>query len=116
MAVAASVERKFKGCQTAKIRTRMFTPLQVIDSFLLNYNVGDVLLLVTVLGAVGIFLQRSNKILGLHLLSLGLLFLVLPGGMLEPAAGSLLPSQLMYKFVGLALLVVAPVIYAVGRR
>jgi energy-converting hydrogenase Eha subunit C len=94
----------------------MFTPLQVIDSFLLNYNVGDVLLLVTVLGAVGIFLQRSNKILGLHLLSLGLLFLVLPGGMLEPAAGSLLPSILMYKLVGLALLVVAPVIYAVSRQ
>lgn len=94
----------------------MFPSLQVVDSFLLNYNVGDVLLLVTVLGAVGIFLQRSNKILGLHLLSLGLLLLILPKNMFEPAAGSLLPSIAMYKFVGIGLLVVAPVIYAVGRR
>lgn len=94
----------------------MFAPLQVVDSFLLNYNVGDVLLLVTVLGAVGIFLQRSNKVLGLHLLSLGLLLLTLPANMFEPAAGSLLPSIAMYKFVGIGLLVVAPVIYAVGRR
>ncbi|WP_018257739.1 hypothetical protein [Halomicrobium katesii] len=94
----------------------MFTPLQVVDSFLLNYNLGDVLLLVTVLGAVGVFLQRSNKALGLHLLSFGLLFLILPGGMFEPAAGSLLGTIAMYKFVGLGLLVVAPVIYAVGRR
>jgi energy-converting hydrogenase Eha subunit C len=94
----------------------MLAPLQVVDSLLLNYNVGDVLLLVTVLGAVGIFLQRSNKLLGLHLLSLGLLLLILPGSMFEPAAGSLLATIEMYKFVGLGLIVVAPVIYAVGRR
>ena len=94
----------------------MLAPLQVVDSLLLNYNVGDVLLLVTVLGAVGIFLQRSNKLLGLHLLSLGLLLLILPGNMFEPAAGSLLSTIEMYKFVGLGLIVVAPVIYAVGRR
>jgi len=94
----------------------MFPPLQVVDSFLLNYNVGDVLLLVTVLGAVGIFLQRSNKLLSLHLLSLGLAFLVLPAKMFEPAAKSLLASTEMYKFVGLGILVVAPVIFAVSRR
>lgn len=94
----------------------MLTPLQVVDSFLLNYNVGDVLLLVTVLGAVGIFLQRSNKVLSLHLLSLGLLFLILPANMFEPAGGSLLGTIAMYKFVGLGLMVVAPVIFAVSRR
>ena len=94
----------------------MFPPLQVVDSLLLNFNVGDVLLLVTVLGAVGIFLQRSNKLLSLHLLSLGLVFLILPGKMFEPAASSLLSSIEMYKFVGLAILVVAPVIFTVSRR
>jgi energy-converting hydrogenase Eha subunit C len=94
----------------------MFPPLQVVDSVLLNYNVGDVLLLVTVLGAVGIFLQRSNKVLSLHLVSLGLLFMILPAKMFEPAAGSLLSSIAMYKFVGIGLLVVAPVIFAVSRR
>jgi len=91
-------------------------PLQVVDSFLFNYNIGDVLLLVAVLGAVGILVQRSNKLFGIHLLTFGLLFVVLPGNMLEPKAGSLLTSVAMYKFVGLALLVLAPVIFAVSRR
>lgn len=91
-------------------------PLQVVDSLLFNYNVGDVLLLVAVLGAVGILVQRSNKLFGVHLLTFGLLFVVLPGNMLEPKAGSLLASVAMYKFVGLTLLVLAPVIYAVSRR
>lgn len=90
-------------------------PLQIVDSFLLNYNLGDVLLLVTVLGAVGIFLQRSNKLLSLHFLTFGLLFVILPSNMFEPATRSLLSTIAMYKFVGIGLLVIAPVIFAVSR-
>lgn len=91
-------------------------PLQVIDSFIISYNVGDVLLIVTVLGGIGLLLRRSNKLFGLHLLTFGLLLMILPGNMLEPAARSFLGSVPGYKFVGLALVVVAPVIFAVGRR
>jgi hypothetical protein len=42
--------------------------------------------------------------------------MILPAKMFEPAAGSLLSSIAMYKFVGIGLLVVAPVIFAVSRR
>ena len=91
-------------------------PLQIVDSFLFNYNIGDVLLLVVALGAIGMLVQRSNKLFGIHLLTFGLLLMILPGNMLEPKPNSLLTSIAMYKFVGLALLVLAPVIYAVGRR
>ena len=35
-------------------------PLQIVDNFLFNYNVGDVLLLIVVVGAIGILVQRSN--------------------------------------------------------
>lgn len=91
-------------------------PLQLVDSFLFNYNIGDALLVVVVLGAIGILVQRSNKLFGIHLLTFGLLFMILPGNMLEPKPGSVFGSIAMYKFVGLTLLVLAPVIFAVSRR
>lgn len=91
-------------------------PLQIVDNFLFNYNIGDVLLLVAVVGAIGILVQRSNKLFGIHLLTFGLLFVILPGNMLEPKAGSVFETVAMYKFAGLALLVMAPVIYAISRR
>ena len=91
-------------------------PLQIIDSFLFDYNIGDVLLLVVVVGALGILVKRSNKLFGIHLLTFGLLLLILPGSMLSPKPGSVLASVAMYKFTGLALLVLAPVIYSMGRR
>lgn len=91
-------------------------PLQIIDNFLINYNIGDILVLVVILGGLAILVQRSNKLLGLHLLSFGLLFVVLPASMLEPQAGSIFASAMTYKFVGLALVVLAPIIFAVGRR
>lgn len=91
-------------------------PLQVIDTFLLDYNLGDVLLLVAVLGAVGLLVRRTNKLFGLHVLAFGLLFLLLPQGMLDPSAGSVFSSAAMYKFVGIAMLALAPVVYAVSRE
>jgi uncharacterized membrane protein YvlD (DUF360 family) len=89
--------------------------LQVVDSFLLNYNVGDALVAGVVLGVVPILPQRSLKLLGLHTITFGLLFLLLPASMFQPATGSVLGSAIQYKFVGLGLLVVAPVLYTVGR-
>lgn len=89
-------------------------PLQVIDTILLDYNIGDVLLLVAVLGGVGLLLRRTEKLFGLHILSFGLLFLILPKGMLEPQAGSVFSNVAFYKFFGIALLVLAPVVYAVS--
>lgn len=91
-------------------------PLQVVDNFLASYNIGDVLILATVLGALAILVQRSNKLFGLHLLTFGLLFMVLPANMLESEAGSIFATPAMYKFTGLALVVLAPVVYAVSRR
>lgn len=91
-------------------------PLQLVDGFLASYNIGDVLLLVVVLGAIGTIVQRSNKLFGIHLLTFGLLFMVLPVSMLEPEVGSVFGAKETYKFVGLALLVLAPVVFSVSRR
>jgi hypothetical protein len=91
-------------------------PLQIIDSFLLNYTIGDVLLLGFIVGAVGILPTRSLRMLGAHTLGIGVTLLLVPASMMEPNAGSVLANSFQYKFVGIVLLSLAPVLYAVGRR
>ena len=81
-------------------------PLQVIDSFLLEYNVGQALLLVFVLGAVGVLPLKSRKLLSLHVIAFGVIFLVTPQ--------SLVPTH--YLFLGIVLVVVGPLLYVTGRR
>lgn len=92
-------------------------PLQVVDSFLLGYNVGDALLVVTVLGIVGtLFVKRSMKLLALHLISMGVLFVILPANMMVPNPTSFLPSMAAYKAAGLVLVATSPVIFTVSRK
>ncbi|MEF8852177.1 MAG: hypothetical protein V5A44_07240 [Haloarculaceae archaeon] len=90
----------------------MLLPLQVIDGFLLNVNLGDALLVGFVLGLGAVAVKKSQRLLTLHLALFGALLLMAPGNMYEPAELSLLGSILQYKLVGLVLLVVSPVLYA----
>lgn len=76
-------------------------PIQVIDSFLLNYEIGQVLLLVFALGTLGLLALGSKKVLGLHFGAFGLLFLVTPQAI----------NSRIYLFLGLALLVIAPMLF-----
>jgi hypothetical protein len=89
-------------------------PLQVVDSFLLQYNTGDAVLVLFVLGLLATLPLKSRKVTTLHTLVFGLLLLILPDQML--AVGSegahLLGSVLQYKMLGLGMLVAAPVVYA----
>ncbi|MFC7019507.1 MULTISPECIES: hypothetical protein [Haloarcula] len=91
-------------------------PLQVIDSFLLQYTIGDILLFGFVLGAIGILPTRSLRMLGLHTIAIGVILLLTPAAAMEPNAGSVLASSFQYKLFGIVLLVIAPVLFAVGRR
>lgn len=81
-------------------------PLQVIDNFLLQFNVGQALLFVFVLATLGVLPLKSRKLLGLHVLTFGLIFLLTPD--------SLQPVE--YKFFGVALLFVGPFLLITGRR
>lgn len=89
-------------------------PLQVIDSFLLNYNVGDALLVLFGLGILAVIPLKSWRVLLLHFLTFGLLFFLTPSSALtvDPGGSHLLGSALQYKLVGLGLLIVSPVLYA----
>lgn len=95
----------------------MLVPLQVVDGFLLNVNLGDALLVGFVLGVLALVPMKSQKLLTLHVLTFGLLLLVMPGDiMYSPEELSLLSSILQYKLAGLVMLVVAPVLYTTANR
>ncbi|MGQ4554824.1 hypothetical protein [Halobellus sp. GM3] len=81
-------------------------PLQLVDSFLLEYHIGQALLLVFVVATVGVLPLKSQKLLALNAIVFGLLFALTPQ--------SLVPIS--YLFLGLALLVVGPLLYATASR
>ncbi|NEU56073.1 hypothetical protein [Halorussus sp. MSC15.2] len=83
-----------------------FVPMPLIDDFLLQYNVGQVLLLAFVLSVVAAIPLGSRKVLSLNAITFGLLFVVVPSSL----------APLHYKFLGIALLVVAPVLYVTARK
>ncbi|MFB6303763.1 MAG: hypothetical protein ABEH47_01245 [Haloferacaceae archaeon] len=81
-------------------------PLQVIDSFLLNYNVGQALLLVFALSVVGVLPLKSRRILALNVTLFGVVFLLTPV--------ALMPVH--YLFLGIALVVIGPMLYVTASR
>jgi uncharacterized membrane protein YccC len=81
-------------------------PLQVIDRFLLQYNIGQVLLLVFVLALLAALTQRSRKILAIQAITFGLLFAIVPG----------IGGPSYYLYLGLGLLFVAPLLFTTADR
>ncbi|ESP88332.1 hypothetical protein [Candidatus Halobonum tyrrellensis] len=77
-------------------------PLQVIDTFLVNYNVGQAVLLLFALTTVAT-LMISKKIFALNTVLFGVLFVLLPQ--------TLVPVH--YLFLGVTLLVVGPLAFTV---
>lgn len=80
-------------------------PLQLVDTFLLKYHVGHALLALFVLSVVGTVPLGSRKVQSLTVLTFGLLFVVTPFSMFGD-------DPFPYLFLGIVLLVVAPILYA----
>ena len=93
-------------------------PLQVVDSFLLNYNLGDALLVVFVLGILATLPMKSRKVLILHVIIFGLVFLLTPSSLFAVEAGGshFLGSTLQYKILGLVLVILGPILYTTATR
>jgi len=95
----------------------MLAPLQLVDSFLLNYNVGDAFVVVFALGLLATLPLRSRKVTTLHIILFGLVFLLTPSSAMGVEGPThLLGSPLQYKMLGLVLLVVGPVFYTTANR
>lgn len=91
-------------------------PLQLIDSLLLEYNVGDAFLLVFGLAVLAALVLRSRKVLALQTALFGVIFVATPASMLTPAESSLLSEPLAYKFFGLVLVLAGPILYMTAKR
>lgn len=81
-------------------------PLQVIDTFLQQYHMGHVFLLLFFLGILGTLPLKSKTALGLHVITFGLLFMLTPL--------SLMNGDFIFRAVGIALVFAGPMIIIVG--
>lgn len=80
-------------------------PLQIVDSFLLPYNVGQALLLGFVVTTLAT-LPVSRKAMAINTILFGVIFLLTPQ--------SLVPVH--YLFLGIVLVVVGPLVFVVSRQ
>ncbi|WP_248895514.1 hypothetical protein [Haloplanus halobius] len=80
-------------------------PLQVIDSFLLNYNVGQALLLVFVLATVGALPLKSRRVIAANVTLFGLIFILTPQAL----------APVHYLFLGIVMLVVGPILWVTAE-
>ena len=80
-------------------------PIQLIDSFLLDYNVGQALLLVFILATLGALPLKSAKVVALNTMAFGVIFLLTPQ--------SLVPIH--YLFLGIALVIIGPLLWTTAR-
>jgi uncharacterized membrane protein HdeD (DUF308 family) len=84
-------------------------PLQLVDSFLLQYNVGQALLALYILTTLAALPLKSQKIIGINTVVFGLIFLLTPTG----------PSALQpvhFQFLGIALIFVGPFLVITADR
>ena len=81
-------------------------PLQALDKFLIQYNLGQILLVVYVLALLVALTQRSGKLVALQSVAFGLLFALVPS----------IDGPGYFLYFGLGLLIVAPLVFATAKR
>lgn len=84
-----------------------FAPMPLLDDFLLNYNIGQAILLLFVLSIPAALTQGSVKLVAVNAILFGGLFAIVPSIGGGPA---------YYMFLGIALLVVGPLLFVMARR
>ena len=79
----------------------------MIDNFLLQYNVGQALLAVFVLSFLAALPLKSRKVFAIQFISFGLIFMLTPQSLLAAPH---------WKFLGIALIVLGPMVYMTARK
>jgi len=82
-------------------------PLQVIDNFLLQYNVGQAIFLILILGFLAALPLKSRKVIAIQFITFGVIYMLTPQSML---------AKPHWKFLGIALLVIGPMVYVTARK
>lgn len=90
-----------------------FTPLPLIDDFLIPVTMGHALVALFLVSVVGVFPLGSRKVLSLDVILFGLLFLLTPASLLAKGAPT---TAFPYRFLGIVLLVTAPILYTTAKE
>lgn len=80
--------------------------LQVVDKFLLQYNLGEVLVVVFVLALLAALTQRSAKIIAIQTMAFGLIFMIIPS----------INAPGYFLYFGIGLLMISPMIFVTADR
>jgi uncharacterized membrane protein HdeD (DUF308 family) len=80
-------------------------PLQLVDSILLNYHMGHILMLGFVLTTLGALPLKSQQVIGLNTILFGVIFILTPA--------SMMPN--VYLFLGITLIVIGPMVYVTAN-
>lgn len=90
-----------------------FTPLPLIDDFLVPVTMGHALVALFLVSVVGVVPLGSRKVLSANTIMFGLLFLLTPASLM---AKSSTVDVFPYRFLGIALLVLAPILYTTAKE
>lgn len=81
-------------------------PLQWLNDFLVNYNAGQVLVVVFLLAVLASLPLRSRKVVALNFAVFGMLFTLAPAPV----------SEMLWRLVGVGLMVLAPPLYLTAKE
>lgn len=90
-----------------------FTPLPLIDDFLIPVTLGHALVALFLVSVVGVFPLGSRKVLAANVSLFGLLFLLSPASLMAKGA---MVNVFPYRFLGIALLVLAPILFTTAKE
>lgn len=90
-----------------------FTPLPLIDDFLLPVTMGHALIALFLVSVVGVLPLGSRKVLSANVIVFGLLFLLTPASLMSDTSTV---DVFPYRFLGIALLVLAPILYTTAKK
>jgi uncharacterized membrane protein HdeD (DUF308 family) len=77
-----------------------------IDSILINYNIGQILLLGFILTTLVALPLKSQQVIGLNTMLFGVIFVLTPFSLMPP----------VYLFLGLTLIVIGPIVYVTADK
>lgn len=80
-------------------------PLQLVDSFLLPYHLGHVLLLVFLMSTLGALPLKNQRVIAANLTVFGVIFMVAPFSAMTPP----------YILFGIVLVVIGPLLWTTAE-
>lgn len=83
-------------------------PLQLIDNTIRQFNAGQILVALFVVAILGTLPLKSMKAVAINIILFGTILVVTPT--------SLTGDQIIYRLLGVALLVVGPMLFVAARR